>query len=83
VLALYGSESDLADQALWLESLLPGCRTVVLPWHEHSVLVEAPQRVGELVLDWVREHGSGPRAESDPAPIAGRGPAPLVEVDAR
>jgi len=65
VLAVYGSESDLAAQAPWLESLLPDCRTVILPGHEHSVLVEAPQRVRDLVLGWIREHGQAPLAEVD------------------
>jgi pimeloyl-ACP methyl ester carboxylesterase len=65
VLALYGSESDLAAQAPWLESLLPSCRTVLLPGHEHSVLVEAPHRVGDLVLDWVQQHRSAPLAGAD------------------
>jgi len=76
VLALYGSESDLAEQALWLESLLPVSRTVVLPGHEHSVLVEAPQRVGELVLDWVRAHGPEPLSAYGGQPQAEYGPVP-------
>lgn len=55
VLAVYGSESDLAEQADWLESLLPDCRTVVVPGHEHSVLVEASGVVGGHILDLI--HG--------------------------
>ncbi|WP_030326338.1 alpha/beta fold hydrolase [Streptomyces sp. NRRL B-3229] len=50
VLGLYGGDSDLAELAPWLRSLLPDCRTVVLPGHEHSVLVEAPGTVGDHVL---------------------------------
>jgi pimeloyl-ACP methyl ester carboxylesterase len=67
VLVVYGAESALAAEAPRMEALLPRCRTVVLPGHEHSVLVEAPDRVRDLVLGWIGEHG----------------PAPLVEADAR
>lgn len=55
VLAVYGGDSDLAEQAQWLESLLPDCRTVVVPGHEHSVLVEASGVVGGHILDLI--HG--------------------------
>jgi pimeloyl-ACP methyl ester carboxylesterase len=55
VLAVYGGESDLVEQAQWLESLLPDCRTVVVPGHEHSVLVEASGVVGGHILDLI--HG--------------------------
>ena len=53
VLAVYGSESDLAAQAPVLESLMPRCTTVVLPDQEHSVLVEVPNKVLELLLGWI------------------------------
>ncbi|MCX4784364.1 alpha/beta fold hydrolase [Streptomyces sp. NBC_01264] len=56
VLALYGADSDLAAQAPAMRSLLPHCVTELLPGHRHSVLVEAPQRVRDLVLDWVGRH---------------------------
>ncbi len=49
VLALYGGESDVAELAPRLAELLPDCRTVILPGHEHSILVEAPATVGEHV----------------------------------
>ncbi|MGW9032172.1 hypothetical protein ACWGQ5_50955 [Streptomyces sp. NPDC055722] len=39
----------------WLESLLPDCRTVVLPGHEHSVLVEAQGVVGGHILSFLQE----------------------------
>ncbi|KJY43886.1 hypothetical protein VR41_01225 [Streptomyces sp. NRRL B-1568] len=55
VLAVYGAGSDLAAMAPWLEGLLPRCRTVKVAGHGHSVLVGAPQTVGPLLLDWVRE----------------------------
>ena len=56
VLAIYGSESDLAVQATLLERHMPRCTTVVLPDLEHSVLVEAPAAVLDLLLGWIDEH---------------------------
>ncbi|MDX6315323.1 MAG: hypothetical protein QOF84_5800 [Streptomyces sp.] len=53
VTAIYGSDSDLAAQADWLESLLPHSRTVIVPGHEHSVLVEVPAQVLDVVLSSV------------------------------
>ncbi|MEV6615085.1 alpha/beta hydrolase [Streptomyces sp. NPDC051051] len=55
VLGVYGGDSDLAELAPWLQELLPDCRTVVIPGHEHSVLVEAAAAVGGHVLALVRE----------------------------
>lgn len=57
VLALYGADSDMAAQAPWLESLLPRSRTVVVPGHEHSVLVEVPTLVLRHVLGWIGDPG--------------------------
>ena len=56
VLAIYGSESELAVQAPLLERHMPRCTTVVLPDLEHSVLVEAPAAVLDLLLGWIAEH---------------------------
>ncbi len=58
VLAVYGTESDLACQAAWLDGLLADCRSTFVPGQEHSVLVEAPDVVRELALSWLREHGA-------------------------
>ncbi|WNM32601.1 alpha/beta hydrolase [Streptomyces sp. Li-HN-5-11] len=73
VLALYGGESALVAQAPWLESVLPGCRTVVLPGHEHSVLVEAPRAVGGHVLSLVQEVAGAPATGGATAAGAGAG----------
>ncbi|MFJ6632354.1 alpha/beta fold hydrolase [Streptomyces sp. NPDC091376] len=67
VLAVYGGDSDLAEQAPWLRERLPRCRTVLLPGHEHSVLVQAPGRVRDLVLDWINLAAP---AHDDPLPAA-------------
>ncbi|MGW0655051.1 alpha/beta fold hydrolase [Streptomyces umbrinus] len=91
VLALYGGESALVERAPWLESLLPDCRTVVVPGHEHSVLVEAPGTVGEYILSMigegtgvqgVEEQGSAERsmAERD---VAELGVAGFARVEGR
>lgn len=56
VLAIFGSESDLVDQGDVMASLLARCRTVIVPGHEHSVLIEAPRSVRELLLAWIAEH---------------------------
>ncbi|MFI1470182.1 alpha/beta fold hydrolase [Streptomyces wuyuanensis] len=72
VLAVYGADSDLCEQAPWLGSLLPRCRTVLVPGHEHSVLVEAPGRVRDLVLGWVAEHAS-PGGRGEEGHDTGRG----------
>ena len=57
VLGVYGGDSDLAGQAPWLEAVLPDCRTVIVPGHEHSVLVEASGTVGGHVLTLVERAG--------------------------
>ncbi|MCC9307897.1 alpha/beta hydrolase [Kitasatospora sp. RB6PN24] len=57
VLAVYGTESDLVEQAAWLDGLLPRCRSAFVSGQEHSVLVEAPDAVLELTFDWLREQG--------------------------
>jgi pimeloyl-ACP methyl ester carboxylesterase len=56
VLGIFGSESDLVDQGEAMTSLLPRCRSVIVPGHQHSVLIEAPRRVRDLVLAWIAEH---------------------------
>ncbi|MEV6315394.1 alpha/beta hydrolase [Streptomyces sp. NPDC051776] len=61
VFALYGSDSELAGQETWLESLLPDLRTAVLPGQGHSVLAEAPGLVLDLLLSSILEHGRPPR----------------------
>ncbi|OMI36019.1 alpha/beta fold hydrolase [Streptomyces sparsogenes] len=88
LLALYGADSDMAAQAPWLESLLPGTRTVIVPGHEHSVLVEVPALVLEHVLahvldhdrdgdrDGVREPGGRPGGRPRVAALAGLETAP-------
>ncbi|MBL1109179.1 alpha/beta hydrolase [Streptomyces sp. 5-8] len=60
VLGLYGGDSDMVDLVPAHRRLLPDFRAVVLPGHEHSVLVEAPGTVGGHILDLVHA-GAGVR----------------------
>jgi pimeloyl-ACP methyl ester carboxylesterase len=54
VLAIFGTESDLAEQAPVLRNRLPRCQTALVPGQQHSVLVERARVVCELVLPWLR-----------------------------
>ncbi|MGH8896256.1 MAG: alpha/beta fold hydrolase [Egibacteraceae bacterium] len=63
VLAVFGSESEFVDRAE-LASLLCDCRVVVVPGLKHSVLVEAPRAVRDLLLTWIAEHDATPHAGS-------------------
>ncbi|MFF4015710.1 alpha/beta fold hydrolase [Streptomyces sp. NPDC001843] len=59
VLGVYGGDSDLVELAPLKEALLADFRSVVLPGHEHSVLVEAAGTVGGHVLQLIRSAGAG------------------------
>lgn len=54
VLGIYGGDSDLVELVSLKEHLLGDFRSVILPGHEHSVLVEAPGTVGGHVLEQIR-----------------------------
>jgi pimeloyl-ACP methyl ester carboxylesterase len=56
VLAIYGAECDLAVQAPTLEKHMPRYSSVVLPGLDHSVLVDAPSTVLDLLIGWLAEH---------------------------
>lgn len=55
IFALYGGDSDLADQEDNLPTLLPNCTTLNIDGHGHSLLVSAPDTVTALCLLWVSE----------------------------
>jgi pimeloyl-ACP methyl ester carboxylesterase len=55
VLAVYGADSDLAAQAPLLQALLADCTTRVIPGQDHSVLVNVPETLVDLVLPWLRQ----------------------------
>jgi len=56
VLAVYGADSDLAVQASAMAALFADCTTRLIPGQEHSVLVNVPGTVLDLVLSWLRAH---------------------------
>ncbi|WP_046734525.1 alpha/beta fold hydrolase [Streptomyces humi] len=58
VLGVYGGDSDLVDVVPLKESLLADYRAVVLPGHEHSVLVEAAGQVGGHILELIHSVGA-------------------------
>ncbi|WP_432589498.1 alpha/beta fold hydrolase [Streptomyces sp. HD1123-B1] len=68
VLAVYGAKSELAGAGEWLESVLPGARSVVLPGQGHSVLAEAPGPLLDLLLWWLVDPGGTP-----PSAVPGAG----------
>ncbi|MHB9864006.1 alpha/beta fold hydrolase [Streptomyces sp. YIM S03343] len=60
VLGIYGGDSDLVELKPLKETLLPDFRSVVVPGHEHSVLVEASGTVGGHILSLIHSsHSSG------------------------
>jgi pimeloyl-ACP methyl ester carboxylesterase len=65
LLAIYGAKSDLAAQAPLMESLFADCTTVIIPGQEHSVLVEVPETVRDLVLSWIGERERRTTIEAD------------------
>jgi len=59
VLAIYGTESDLAVQAPVLEELFPRCETALIAGQDHSILVNTADRVAGLILPWIAAHDRG------------------------
>ena len=53
VLALYAGEWSIKDEAPLLPTWLPHCTTRILDGHTHSMLVEQPGTICELVLPWI------------------------------
>lgn len=72
VMTIIGDEGFQADDPYLLESMLPDCRTVIIPDQDHSVLVEAHREVRTLVIDWVFEQHLTGRA-SGIAGMVGQG----------
>ncbi|MGP3966138.1 alpha/beta fold hydrolase [Streptomyces sp. 6N223] len=56
LLAIYGDQTGLFEQAPELEAKVAQCRTVVMHDQGHSVLVERTAETRDLILGWVREH---------------------------
>ncbi|MDT0307966.1 alpha/beta hydrolase [Streptomyces sp. DSM 44917] len=58
VLLINGSEGLVAEETAQLASQLQRVRVAEVAGQKHSVLVEAPDAVSRLALDWVREHAA-------------------------
>lgn len=56
VLAVLGQDGFQKDDLTALQSVLPHCRTYVIPGQGHSVLVESHRLVRSLLLEWIAEH---------------------------
>jgi pimeloyl-ACP methyl ester carboxylesterase len=56
VLLLNGGEGLVAADSARLAALVPGARIAEVPGQKHSVLVEAPDAVRTLALDWLDGH---------------------------
>ncbi len=52
-LVLYGENSDIIQRGRDLASWLPGAELVVLPGHDHSVLMSATDELREQILPWL------------------------------
>jgi pimeloyl-ACP methyl ester carboxylesterase len=53
VLAVYGENSDIIDQGYRLEHLLPNINLTLVPDSSHFLIVEAPNALRELLLQWL------------------------------
>lgn len=58
VLLVIGSDGPYIGHVPRLKSLLPHSRMVILPGQKHQMLIEAPGKVRELTLEWVRERSA-------------------------
>jgi pimeloyl-ACP methyl ester carboxylesterase len=52
-LLLYGEASDILDRAETLAASIPGAELRILEGCSHSVLMEAPEEIGEHLHDWL------------------------------
>lgn len=53
VLALYAGEWNIKAEAPHLPTWLPNCETEIIEGHDHSVLVDHPDKICNLVLPWI------------------------------
>ncbi|MCK9930637.1 alpha/beta hydrolase [Frankia sp. Mgl5] len=71
VLAVYGANSDIIDQAASLSALVPDCTLVVLRNHTHGVLREATGYLRTLTHWWLFERATAPLPTYTPPPGPG------------
>jgi pimeloyl-ACP methyl ester carboxylesterase len=56
VLCVYGGSSRMSDLAPQVRRLLPHAEVAVVPGGRHTLLIDQPDTVRELVLPWLLEH---------------------------
>jgi pimeloyl-ACP methyl ester carboxylesterase len=56
MMCVFGQESSVADFAPLVKRLLPHARIVVVPGQRHSLLIDQPQKVSQLLLSWLDQH---------------------------
>lgn len=71
VLSVVGSEGFQADEPTAVQSVLPSCRTLVIPGQGHSVLVERHRTLRAPLVDWIAEYEPGWSANT-PSPAGSR-----------
>ena len=54
-LLLYGESSDILDRAFVLEDAIPGTVLEIVDGCSHALLMEDPQTVERLTLEWLDE----------------------------
>lgn len=58
VLCVYGGSSRMSDLAPQVRGLLPHADVAVVPGGRHSLLIDRPETVRELVLPWLLKHST-------------------------
>ncbi|MEU7873535.1 alpha/beta hydrolase [Dactylosporangium sp. NPDC049140] len=57
VLCIFGGESAVDEATTDIRRLLPRARIVTVPGQRHSVLVDQPNNIRDIILPWLREAG--------------------------
>jgi pimeloyl-ACP methyl ester carboxylesterase len=70
VLCVYGGDSGVATLAPVVRRLLPQARTVVLPGQRHSILIDQPELIRELILSWLDSRPDRDREAGLDRPVA-------------
>ena len=65
VLALYGEQSDMLEEAALIDSAVPRCKLHLLEGCTHSVLMEAPDEVEDEIRAWLAAVASAEARDED------------------
>lgn len=58
VRAIYGACSDVVDYGHQFKEFVPSCELTLLSGFDHSILIDAPVQLREIVLDWFATQAS-------------------------